>query len=170
MEDLNRRRVLGGMALGAALVASGTAAASVENAATKNAFKGGDGDAPWWMLSPLAPGAALARGWRVSSLSAVRKGASVLTLVHDTKGPIEVHLCAHDGSPRGVASTEFVDLIIMDGGHGTAPTDEELGRLVMDLAAKIRENEMDENGDLRPISRMLPHDTRLDAYGPEESI
>ena len=98
MDRPTRRSVIKGMAVGGALAASGTAAAADAGLLP---FAGASGAAPWWMLAPLVPGSRLSGGWFVRDLSRVRKGASVLSLEHATHGFVEVHLCAHDGRPRG---------------------------------------------------------------------
>ncbi|MCK6502842.1 hypothetical protein L6R53_05495 [Myxococcota bacterium] len=125
------------------------------------------GAGPWWLLAPLTRGSHVGAGWFVAHLGAVERGASVLTLQHRDGAVGRVHLCHRRGSPRGVAHTELLDLVLMDGGQGDKPTDESLGRVVMGLAAHIRSNELSSQGDLGELARMEPHDERLLAYGPE---
>lgn len=166
MDRLSRRGVLQAVLSGTALAASGTAVAVERGAAA--GIPGLGGAAPWWLVQPLTRGSRLAGGWRVAGLSPVRKGAAVLTL-HSPEGePVEIHLCAHDGRPKGVVHTALVDLIVMDGGRGDKPTDERLGRILLDLARRMRKNEVAVEADaLRPLATMLPHGERVDAYGPE---
>ena len=47
-------------------------------------------------------------------------------------GETQVHICSHDGQPIGVAHTAFV--VLMDGGDGALPTNEEIGIKIMVLA------------------------------------
>lgn len=165
MREPTRRGLLQSLAIGGAIAATG--ASSVAEAAPVQPFFAPGGAAPWWLLAPLTAGSRLAGGWSVVGLSQVRKGASVLLLEHAEFGEMEVHLCAHDGSPRGVTHSALVDLIVMDGGCGDRATNESLGRALKDIASRIRLNEVRGEADLKPLSRMLPHDERVDAYGPE---
>lgn len=125
------------------------------------------GPAPWWLLAPLAAGATVGRGWRVDSLSGVVQGAAVLTLAHDDGRAARVHVCAHDGAPRGVAHTALFDLILMDGGDGKRQTDEDIGCVVLGLAKAVRENELAEDGDLGPLARLMTHPDRVATFGPD---
>ena len=122
----SRRDLLKTFAVGAA-VAGTTGAVTV---AVQHAFVQ-DGPAPWWLFSPLGRGTSLALGWYVHDLSAVVKGASVLTLRSSSGSEASIHLCAHNGSPRGIAYTELVDFVLMDGRNANARTDERLGRIVL---------------------------------------
>ncbi len=163
MERPSRRGVVQGLVIGAAVVASGPAAAERHRSppdpwGTR---------APWWLLAPLGPGAGLAGGWSIASLSPVRRGAAVLTLVHPDHRPTEVHLCAHGGQGRGVASTVLVDLILMDGGRGDKATDASMGQALSALARRIRANEIRRDADLGTLSGLLEHSQRVARYGPE---
>lgn len=168
------KKLLAGTAAAAAVPGSASAAFEAVQGGVRLADAGGvslsalgSGPAPWWLLHPIAMGTPLKHGWYVAGLSTVNRGASVLTLAHTTGRKANVHLCAHDGSPRGVASTKLVDLVLMDGGSGSFRTDEKLGRVVLGLAERIRRNEARPDGDLKPIARMMSHDERVDVFGPE---
>lgn len=163
MDQPSRRGVVQGLLVGAAITASGSAAGSSARPSHGAAVAA----APWWLLAPLGPGSGLPRGWSIASLSEVRRGAAVLTLAHPSHGTIEVHLCAHEGQGRGVASTVLVDLILMDGGRGDKATDEALGQVVSALAQRIRANELRKDIDLSTLSSLLPHRQRVARYGPE---
>lgn len=165
MTRLSRRGVLQGLVSGTALAASGTAAAVEQGSLS---VPGLSGEAPWWMLHPLSEGSRLSGGWRIGELSTVRKGAAVLTLLNPAGEPVDVHLCAHEGRPKGLVYTALVDLIVMDGGRGDKQTDEQLGRILMDLAKRMRRNELKAEGtDLKPLAKMLPHGERVLTYGPD---
>jgi len=164
MNQPTRRGVLYGLVTGAAVVASGTAAAS---GSAIPLVSPGVGNAPWWILNPMKRGSQLKNGWFIQDLSGVRQGASILTVKHAQHGIVDVHLCAHDGQPKGVVYTALVDLVVMDGGNGDKATNESLGRMLMDLAKRMHRNELAEFADLRPLSHMLKHDQRMEAYGPE---
>ena len=99
-----------------------------------------------------------------------QRGASVLTLAHTNGRKAKVHLCAHNGRPRGLAHTAMLDLVLMDGGSGSFRTDEKLGRVVLGLAERVRRNETQPNGDLAPVARMMSHDERVQAFGPESLV
>jgi hypothetical protein len=165
------KKLLAGTAAAAAVPGTASAALGAVQGGVRTAEAGGvtlpTGPAPWWLLHPIGMGTPLKHGWYVAGLSAVERGASVLTLAHSSGRRANVHLCAHDGSPRGVASTRLVDLVLMDGGSGSFRTDERLGRVVLGLAERIRRNETNAEGDLSPIARMMTHDDRVEVFGGE---
>ena len=71
---------------------------------------------PWWLVEPLTRGSSLEQGWSVVDLGPVVDGGAVLTLKGPGQPVTRVHLCLHDGNPRGYAFTELFDLIVMDQG------------------------------------------------------
>ncbi len=168
----SRRGMLKKLLVGTAATAAvpGTASATlgaVEQASHASGISLPSGPAPWWLIAPARKGSEVGLGWYVGALSKVEKGAAILTLVHRSGQRARVHLCTHNGSPEGVAHTRLVDLVLMDGGSGSFRTDEQLGRVVLGLAERIRRNELDPEGDLWPLARMMSHQDRMDAYGPE---
>ena len=172
----SRRSALKKLLVGAAGAAAvpGAASAATRNAVTGQSIAGQassfslpDGPAPWWLIAPMSLGTSLGHGWYVQGLDAVKRGASVLTLRHVSGKSSRVHLCAHRGSPQGVAHSELVDLVLMDGGTGTQQTDEGLGRVVMGIGERIRRNELDPNGDIRSVAKMMLHGDRVDTFGAE---
>jgi hypothetical protein len=170
----SRRSVLKKLLVGTATVAAvpGTASAAI-GAATEPLSSIGmlpSGPAPWWLVAPFGMGSPLKYGWYVADLSSVERGAAVLTVAHANGRRANVHLCAHNGSPRGVASTRMIDLVLMDGGSGSFRTDEKLGRVVLGLAEAIRRNEVDPRGDLWPVAKMMTHESRVDAFGPQTLV
>ena len=173
----SRRGVLKKLLVGTATAAAvpGTASAALDSVqgSMLGTVAGAvlpNGPAPWWLIAPVALGTPLKYGWYVEELSAVERGASVLTLAHTNGRKARVHLCAHNGRPRGVAHTALVDLVLMDGGSGSFRTDEKLGRVVLGLAERMRRNELNPSGDLAPVARMMTHDQRVDAFGPESLV
>lgn len=177
-----RRKVLGKIGLGAAatglvvgverrLRPAGTRPADGDGAASDPgrvaARDPAAGDGPWWLLAPLSRGDHLGEGWFLAHLGPVRRGASVLTLQHRDGEVARVHLCYHDGTPRGLAHTTVLDLVLMDGGAGDKPTDENLGRVLLGLARVIRANELADDDRLQQLAAMQPHAERVDTYGPE---
>lgn len=173
----SRRSVLQKLLVGTATAAAvpGTATAAIE--AVQAGTAGGgfsgllpSGPAPWWLLDPVGMGSPLKFGWYVAGLSSVEQGAAVLTLAHASGRKARVHLCAHDGRSRGLTSTRFVDLVLMDGGSGSFRTDELLGRVILGLAERIRRNESRVDADDRPLVRMMTHDERVQAFGPDKLV
>lgn len=174
----SRRTVLKKLIAGTAAAAAIPGTASAALAAVQGGAHSVDmagmvlptGPAPWWLMHPIGMGTPLKYGWYVAGLSSVDRGSSVLTLGHANGRKARVHICAHQGKGRGLASTRLVDLVLMDGGSGSFQTDEKLGRVVMGLAERIRRNETLPDGDLKPIARMMSHDERVEAFGPESIV
>ena len=125
------------------------------------------GPSPWWLLAPLTAGAAVGRGWRIEAMTGVSQGATVVALAHADGRVARVHVCAHDGAPRGVGHTALFDLILMDGGDGKRQTDEDIGCVVLGLASVIRTNELAKDADLRALARLMTHPDRVATFGPD---
>jgi hypothetical protein len=121
-------------------------------------------DIPSWLIAPLRAGSKLGSGWRISELSGVVRNAYVLKLAHRSGDHVEVHLCRLEGAQRGLASTEHLDLFVMNGGDGAVPSDEDLGLVVLSLARRIRENEARKGAAARPPVDILSHEARLTRY------
>jgi len=155
---VNRRQVLQGMGAATALAGPGAALASANE----------HGAGPWWLLSPLQPGDGVGFDWRLDRLETWDRGAWVLTLKRGSERA-RVHICYHDGAPRGVAHGELLDLILMDGGHGEKPTTESLGRVLRQLATQLRKNELLEGAEAE-LGALMTHAERVDRYGPESLI
>lgn len=159
---LNRRQLLRTAALGAVL---GTVP-------VRTALAESDPDAgPWWLLQPYLPGVEVGLGWTVGGLSEPHRGAYVLQLHHADGAGARVHVCFHQGQPKGIGHTQHLDLILMDGGDGDAPTRESLGRVIRQLAVAIRENEasaLREGGErAEQLAALLTHSERVERFGPE---
>ncbi len=167
----SRRDMLKTMGLGVAAVATVGSARTLERREAIAAFAQGDAAAPpWWLLAPLAAGDAIGGGWRLLSLSAVTRGAAVLTVRHHSGQSASIHLCAWQDRPRGLAHSALLDLLLMDGGDGEHQTDEGLGRALMGLAKRIQRNEIEAAADIAPLARMLTHTERVALYGPETLV
>ncbi|GEM_PF-3228219 len=121
-----------------------------------------DSRAPWTLLAPLQAGDALGLGWVLGDLEPVRRGAAVLVLDGPDGRSARVHLCRRGDVPVGVASTEEVDLVLMNGGDGDDPTVESLGRVLRSLAARMT----------GPSPRgLMTHADRIAAYdGDHEAL
>jgi len=161
----SRREILTRLGMGAAgcalVCAPGTAQAAFSS-------HEGSKQAPWWLLEPLCAGELLGGGWVLEGLSPVKAGAAVLAIRHPVQGVLNIHICAHDGAPRGYASTELFDLIVMDGGRGRRTVAPELDAVFSHIADKIRINEFrDAPGTrLEDIQTMLTHPDRVRTFGP----
>lgn len=160
-----RRQVLGWMGVGAATAALG--APAVRETATAFASAASSAAAPWWLLSPLGPGASLGLGWTIAGLSAVDRGAAIVELSNSDGRGARVHLCTHSGSPVGIESTRFFDLVLMDGGQGDQRTPVDIARVLKQLGDRIRAAELDPTFDVSPLEAMLPHVERVLRYAPE---
>lgn len=167
----SRRTILKNIGVGTAVAAlvtgAGAAVSSGSAALTATGSRMPEGDGPWWLVAPLARGSHLGAGWFLAHLSPVERGASVMTLQHREGAVARVHLCHHQGDPKGLAHSALIDMVLMDGGKGDRSTDETLGRVLLGLAAHIRENELSVDGDLGALARMQPHSDRVLDYGPE---
>ena len=119
---------------------------------------------PSWLIAPLHSGSQLGSGWRIAELSGVVRGAYVLKLQHRSGDRVELHLSRLEGAARGLASTEHLDLFVMNGGDGGVPSDEDLGLVVLSLARRIRENEARKGAAARPPAEVLSHEARLASY------
>ncbi|MEC7986776.1 MAG: hypothetical protein VX278_16530 [Myxococcota bacterium] len=120
-------------------------------------------DAPWWLFEPLAKGSYLANQWFLSDLSPIEKGAAILTLSAKDDRQARIHICGHAGSPKGIAHTKYLDLLLMDGGDGNTPSNESLGRVILSLAKHIENTEsLLEQSSI--LSRFALHEDRLLLY------
>ena len=99
------------------------------------------GEPPLWLIAPFEPGHDLGLGWSLLRVHPPVEGAVTLHLVHAGGRNARVDLSLREGPPKGPASTDMIDFIVMDGGNGRAPMEESLGRVVRRLAAAVAENE-----------------------------
>jgi len=169
----SRRDVLRSMGIGAAALAAatgGAAAAAVRPSMEAFSHPGQTAASPWWIIAPLKAGSSVGKGWSIAWLSEVRDGASVVRLAHRDGRAVDVHVCARGGNGQGIAQTALFDLITMDGRDRDAATPEDMGRVVMSLARRIRHNETQLAGDLRPFAHMMSHADRVDLFGPERLL
>jgi len=162
------------MGVGAAAVpaaATSSAALAATVAPSLDAFAGGtEFGSPWWIVAPLQAGSGIGKGWSISALSGVQDGAAVLTLAHRDGRRVNLHICARSGRGSGLAQTVLFDLVTMDGRDGEDATPEDMGRVVLSLARRIRQNEVKVAGDLRPFVHLMSHDDRVALFGPERLL
>jgi hypothetical protein len=188
---LSRRDLVGKLAAGAAVVcAAGAAGASVAPTFRREDQPAGTGNGevshatsgaaaapvpgekiatlearqPWELLAPLAVGASLANGWRVSALSGAVDGSCVVTVENERGRAHRVHICRNDGSPQGLVYTHGLDLVVMNGGRGDLPTEEGLAQAVAEMAHVIAQNE---NHHPEVVAALLPQAERVRRFsGP----
>ena len=164
MED--RRDFLRLAVFGLATTAvSGAAQAATPSSPTTSAPAGVasdvSSDAPWWLVHPLRAGSELGLGWRVARLFPAVQGAVTLNLLHDDGRAARIDLSLREGAAKGPAASHYVDFIVMDGGNGSAPMDESLGRAVRRLAAIVAENE---GAHLDRLAWLDPHAERVASH------
>jgi len=160
----SRRKILQSIGLGTAgavLFTNGAGAAS-----TESKHHGASMPAPWWLIAPLGPESTLRGGWQVDALGPIEDGASVLSLRRRSES-LNIHLCLHDGKPKGIAYSELFDLIVMDHGCGVRAVPENLASALLLLSEIIRQNEWSDvpNNQLDGIHRMMTHAERVSSFG-----
>jgi hypothetical protein len=99
------------------------------------------------LIHPLQVGSVVTQGWRVTGLTGVVRGASVLTLENAVGRSHRVHVCRNDGTPQGLVYTDKFDLVVMNGGRGDLPTEEGFGLAVGEVAHLIATNEQSFQND-----------------------
>jgi 2Fe-2S type ferredoxin len=111
---------------------------------------------PWALLAPFGEGTALGLGWELESLSPVRDGAATLVLRHEQLGRARVAIRRNRGAPLGVAHTDQLDFMLMNGGSGAARTEETVGRVLIALAETLR-SAPGHDGTAAVLAALLPH-------------
>ena len=118
--------------------------------------------APWALVAPFTAGAAVAHGWTLVDLSAVRDGSTVATLQNGRGRSHRVHLCGNDGTPQGLVYTRRVDFVVMNQGYGDLPTEEHFGQAVAALAHAVAANEGRVADEV--FAALAPHRERLERF------
>jgi hypothetical protein len=168
----SRRDILKAFGTTAVASASGLGAFRA-HAASLHAFTTGiSAEAPWCLMAPLTKGESLGKGWRLSDLTPVKSGASIMTLSHLVQGQARIHICARVGRSRGLSHTHLLDLVLMDGANGERRTQEGLARVVKGIAKRIAKNELCAVDDttIDSMSKMMSHDQRRALFGPENLL
>lgn len=114
--------------------------------------------APWELLHPLAMGAVVARGWRVAGLTGAVDGTCVLTLDNEQGRSQRIHVCRNAGEPQGLVYTDRLDLLVMNGGQGDLPTEEDFAQAVAEVAHVLSANE---DRQAAVVASLMPQDERL---------
>ena len=139
---LARRNLLQNFGLGAAgaFLASGFHVNQTSKSKTANSTESSKG-APWWLFEPLSQGDFLGKGWYLANVSGIEQGAFVITLQTETNRTARIHVCSHFGASQGIAATRYLDFVLMDGGKGNTPSEENLGRIILSLAKHVQATE-----------------------------
>jgi len=153
-------------------ISVGVAALTVSQRDSLKAFiqKKNSSDAPLWLISPLEIGSSVGKGWKIEEIGLIEQGACILSLKHNSGEVTNIHICAKGEEQKGIASTELLDLVIMDGRQGEEPTQEDVGRVVMGIAKRIQSNEISLEADLSSLASLQSHDERVYRYGPENLL
>jgi hypothetical protein len=121
----------------------------------------------WPLLAPLTPGAEVARGWKIREVSVISDGGACATLVSD-HGEARVHVCRHDGNDeRAMTHSTELDLYLMNGGDGLAPTDETLAGAVETLALVLARNEV---AGVEVPDALMTHSARLNFFARDRKL
>ena len=94
-------------------------------------------DPPWALLAPFGKGTRLPLDWSIESLSPIRGGAATLLLAHAERGRARIAIRRNAGAPLGIAHTDTLDFLLMNGGSGGSRTDESAGRVLIALARAL---------------------------------
>lgn len=116
---------------------SATAKRLRETDATAAAGEVGD-EAAWGLLAPFGEGTVLGLGWVLESVSPIRGGAATMVLRHQESGIARVAVRRNSGAPLGVAHTEQLDFLLMNGGGGQLETQGSVGRVLQALARGLQ--------------------------------
>jgi hypothetical protein len=92
----------------------------------------------------------VAPGWSVQELDAIVDGSAILTLSSEDQRTARIRICRNDGQPQGIAHTSHLDLLLINGGNGATPSEEEVARVVLCLAHGIQGSASRLVSQLRP--------------------
>jgi len=123
---------------------------------------------PWAVLHPLTEGCGLALGWALESLGPVRGGAATMVLRHAQHGAARVAIHRNNGAPLGIAHTDHLDFLLMNGGSGTSETEPSIGRVLCAVASFLQAEGREPAPDM--LAALLPHsETRTAAVVPDRA-
>src|SRR6187455_508203 len=72
----------------------------------------------WGLLAPFGEGTALGLGWVLESVSPIAAGAASMALRHEQSGVARIAIRRNNGAPIGIAHTDQLDFLLMNGGGG----------------------------------------------------
>src|SRR5215470_1764264 len=127
---------------------------AAERSRTREAQRPATQEPPWALLSPFSEGAPLGLGWTLESLSPVRRGAATMVLRHEQQHTARIALRRNSGAPLGVAHTDHLDFMLMNGGSGETLTEQSIGRVLRALADTLRS---EGNNPPGLLAALLPH-------------
>jgi hypothetical protein len=117
---------------------------------------------PWTLVAPYVAGDRIG-DWTLDDVGPVLDGAVVLSLSRETEAG-RAHLCARDGAPRGLASTDRFDLLLMNEGDGRTSSREDLARTLAVLVARIERNTDAALAAHPELASLMTHDQRLASF------
>jgi ferredoxin len=92
----------------------------------------------WGLLAPFGEGTVLGLGWVLESVSPIRGGTATVVLRHEQSGIARVAIRRNSGVPMGVAHTDHLDFLLMNGGGGQLETQGSVGRVLLALARGLQ--------------------------------
>ena len=110
---------------------------------------------PWELLMPFGEGLPIGLGWLLESLSPVRGGSASLALRHEQHGTAHVAIRRNGGAPLGVAHTDRLDFLLMNGGSGSTHTEDSIARALVAMADSLQRHAAAVPEDL--VASLLPH-------------
>ncbi len=110
---------------------------------------------PWELLAPFGEGAPIALGWRLDSLSPVRGGGASLALRHAEHGTAHVTIRRNGGAPLGIAHTDRLDFLLMNGGSGRTRTEDSIAAALIAMAETLQAHATAASDDV--VAALLPH-------------
>ena len=93
---------------------------------------------PWELLAPFGEGTPIDGGWVLESLSPVRGGSASLALRHEEHGNALVAIRRNGGAPLGIAHTDRLDFLLMNGGSGRTHTDDSIAHALIAMAETLQ--------------------------------
>jgi ferredoxin len=110
---------------------------------------------PWELLKPFGEGVPIALGWVLESLSPVRGGSASLALRHEHHGTAHVAIRRNGGAPLGIAYTDRLDFLLMNGGSGRTHTEDSIARALVAMADTLQRHAAAVPEPL--VASLLPH-------------
>lgn len=92
----------------------------------------------WGLLAPFGEGTALGLGWVLESISPIAAGAASMVLRHEQSGVARIAIRRNSGAPIGIAHTDQLDFLLMNGGGGQQETQGSIGRVLQALARGLQ--------------------------------
>ena len=110
---------------------------------------------PWELLTPFAEGEPIGLGWVLASLGRVSGGSASLALRHEQYGTAHVAVRRNGGAPLGIAHTDRLDFLLMNGGSGRTHTEDSIARALIAMAETLQRHTAAVREDV--LASLLPH-------------